>query len=115
MAVDIVLGMMYSFDVRPASIHGNESVFIWLDEHKNRQADPEWNLWAACLTNALHDLERYTDSKSKMKFRHALQWFLSDNEGVGTFRFVCDALGISHSYCRHKVKEHFRLTDADTN
>lgn len=111
MAVDIVKLIPTTYDARPVSMHGDEDMVIWFGEHCARHPNPEWRLWAACLQSAFHDLEKVS---GRIKFRNQLRWFLDDREGVGTFIFVCEVLGIDPAYFRRNVLSHFGIDDENS-
>lgn len=72
---------------------------------------PEQQLWMAVLTEAVDDLGAgpNLDSSNDIARRRAQinqearSWFLSDRSDVGSFRFVCDVLGLDAVYFRKKA------------
>lgn len=104
MALDIIKAVMTSFDVRPLSMQGNESVDNWNDIHRRFQPSPEWRLWSAVLSSAVHDLEAARGNR--VLYNKQLEWFYSDDEDVGTFRYVCDSVGVDYQAFRRLLRKY---------
>ena len=64
-----------------------------------RDVDPVLNLWLAVLENAIDDLL----GRNVIEQKKALHWFRSDDDCVGSFVFICNALDVDHLKMRKKI------------
>jgi hypothetical protein len=62
-------------------------------------------LWVAVLEQAIDDLER-----GYVYAGRAQAWFESDNEGVGSFLWICRMLNIDPDYARKGVSRKSTVT-----
>jgi len=66
-------------------------------------------LWAACLLNALNDLNgNKTDANcsiySNQRYaQEAKEWFESDADGIGSFRFICQIFSLDVLAARQAI------------
>ena len=67
--------------------------------------DPCKNLWMAVLEQAMEDIltgPAHRRGKVESIFKNtALAWFHSDNEGIGSFLWVCEHLDIDPHTVHH--------------
>jgi hypothetical protein len=63
----------------------------------------EPKLWAAVLLQAVSDCIKPRRSSPGYKDDDARRWFLSDRHGVGSFRWVCEALDLDPQAIRDRV------------
>ena len=61
--------------------------------------EAERNLWAAVMLGAFESFDTGTPKQK----REAKEWFLSRNQGVGSFIFVCAVLGIPPLDARRRL------------
>jgi hypothetical protein len=78
-----------------------EDAFV---RHGTGRAGPEKSLLLAVLGDALRCLRKYAharDGRGQRLFREAEGWLLAEGEDwIFSFRSVCEALGLNHSYVR---------------
>lgn len=70
------------------------------DDGYDKTAFGERLLWRAVLLNAMIVLQRSKRPGIRME---AIQWFYSQNYHVGSFRWVCDILGLEKGHIRAAI------------
>ena len=63
----------------------------------SKESTPETRLWAAALRQAVDDLD-YPDTRLDAKL-----WLESDDDGVGSFAFVCAVLDTDPARLRKRI------------
>ena len=59
--------------------------------------DPYRNLWASVVSQAVQDTQaRDLKGKATAEAQRAVGWFLSDLDGIGSFRWVCRSFGADY-------------------
>jgi hypothetical protein len=79
------------------TIGNNNAVEFRNEEQEPRAVFPEYSLWAAVLLATVEDLK---DIHTKAA---AEAWFNSTSQEVGTFLWICEALGLDANAVRRSV------------
>jgi len=59
--------------------------------------DPYMELWASVVSQAVQDTQaRDPKGKPTGEAHRALGWFLSDLDGIGSFRWICHSFGADY-------------------
>lgn len=56
-------------------------------------SDPHVRLWAAVFGQAVSDARR---PRQQEQWADTIEWLIDDGETVGSFRFVCEVLGLDY-------------------
>jgi hypothetical protein len=86
----------------------------WIEMHASRQIGGEMRLWWACLEQAVREyqtlwrtpLENAYRREWRERTRRELDDWIESNAGhLGSFRFVCDALGVDADELRGRLAQ----------
>jgi len=82
-----------------------------VDDHELK---PYLRLWRHVLILAANDFtgEGYS-SQAKWMRESATRWFTSEDKGVGSFQWVCDAVDLNANFLRKRILNHAK-TDSPT-
>ena len=80
------------------SIGNNKAVEFRNGEQEPTADFPEYSLWAAVLLATVEDLK---DDQTKAA---AEAWFTSTSREIGTFLWICEALGLNANAVRRSVR-----------
>ena len=70
----------------------------------------EVKMWSACLLNAMQEYHGMilVDNKKPAKKdiqEASKQWFLSDNDGIGSFLYVCQVIGLNPDKALERIDD----------
>ena len=78
--------------------------------YKNLKKEPEIDfrpilkLWFAVLKNAIKDYLKFKKYGFKNpNFREVYEWFTSDEDDIGSFKYICKLLNLNHHVIRREI------------
>lgn len=77
-----------------------------LNSGNGNKQQPEKDLWLAVLEDAIGCYLKIGETKRAKRFRRETEdWFISDDNFIGTFLWICDVIGLNADYIRKGIRQ----------